>query len=86
MALKSSLLAAAASLAVALSFGAVRAQTLGPISAAEAKAANAITKSVSACIATCKARGNVQPQTDCAAKWCVSGQCYRNRYEVQCIK
>ena len=79
-------LAAASALLAGLWFGHAVAQTFGPISAAEAKAANAISRTVSACIANCKARGNVQPQSDCAAKWCVAGQCYRNRFEVQCIR
>lgn len=62
------------------------AQSTGPISAAAATAAGAKTNSASSCIATCKARGNVQPQSDCAAKWCVPGQCYQSRYEAYCIK
>ena len=61
------------------------AQSTGPISAATAKAENAITRSQSACLSVCKARGNVKPASACA-NWCEPGQCYRSLYEAYCIK
>ena len=69
-----------------LAAGSALAQSTGPISAAVAKAEGAKTNSVRNCVAGCKARGNVQPQSDCATKWCVPGQCYRSLYEAYCIK
>lgn len=73
-------------LVAALAASSALAQSTGPISAATAKAEGAKSIAASSCVANCKARGNVQPQSDCSAKWCVPGQCYRSRYEAYCIK
>ena len=74
------------SLFAVLAASSALAQSTGPISAATAKSESAKSIAASSCVANCKARGNVKPQSDCAPKWCEPGQCYRSRYEAYCVK
>ena len=76
---------AVGALALVLGVGISVAQSTGPISAANAKAENAVSRAQAACLAGCKARGNVKPASACA-NWCEPGQRYRSLYEAYCVK